>query len=180
MPGPLLYWAVTGVLAALVVALTVLGVRGWRAVTSPQQADPRRLPGTATASQVSAAAGPRAVTRRARHTRPSLAKPSANQVGYRLGRSRGRRVWASVEDSMLLLGPPRSGKGLHLVIPMILDAPGAVVTTSTRPDSLAVTMPARRAGRPGGGVRPATARRRRPRRVAAGRRSAAARTRRPR
>ena len=39
-------------------------------------------------------------------------------------------VWASVEDSMLLLGPPRSGKGLHLVIPMILDAPGAVVTTS--------------------------------------------------
>ena len=143
MPGPLLYWAITGILAALVVALTVLGVRGWRALTSTQQADPRRLPGTATASQVSAAAGRRVVTRRAAHTRPSLAKPSPNQVGYRLGSARGRAVWASVEDSMLLLGPPRSGKGLHLVIPTILDAPGAVVTTSTRPDTLAVTHAAR-------------------------------------
>ena len=43
----------------------------------------------------------------------------------------------------MLLGPPRSGKGLHVVIPMILDAPGAVITTSTRPDNLAVTMAAR-------------------------------------
>jgi type IV secretory pathway TraG/TraD family ATPase VirD4 len=44
---------------------------------------------------------------------------------------------------MLLLGPPRSGKGQSVVIPMILDAPGAVVTTSTRPDNLAVTLAAR-------------------------------------
>jgi type IV secretion system protein VirD4 len=41
---------------------------------------------------------------------------------------------------MVLLGPPRSGKGLHTVIPAILDAPGAVITTSTRPDNLAATM----------------------------------------
>ena len=45
---------------------------------------------------------------------------------------------------MLVLGPPRSGKGLHLVIPFILDAPGAVVTTSTRPDNLTATFTARR------------------------------------
>ncbi|WP_256221171.1 type IV secretory system conjugative DNA transfer family protein, partial [Microbacterium sp. AR7-10] len=57
-------------------------------------------------------------------------------VGYRIGTSKGREVWASVEDSILLIGPPRSGKGLHIVIPAILDAPGAVVTTSTRPDNL--------------------------------------------
>src|SRR4029453_19065107 len=47
------------------------------------------------------------------------------------------------EDSMILLGPPRSRKGLHTVIPFILDAPGAVITTSTRPDNLAVTLHAR-------------------------------------
>jgi type IV secretory pathway TraG/TraD family ATPase VirD4 len=48
---------------------------------------------------------------------------------------------------MVLLGPPRSGKGLHFVIPMILDAPGAVITTSTRPDNLTATLAARhRAG----------------------------------
>ena len=44
---------------------------------------------------------------------------------------------------MMILGPPRSGKGVNLVIPFILDAPGAVVTTSTRPDNLAATMTAR-------------------------------------
>ncbi|WP_230208997.1 type IV secretory system conjugative DNA transfer family protein [Nostocoides sp. HKS02] len=49
-------------------------------------------------------------------------------------------AYATVEDSMVILGPPRSGKGIHLAIPMILEAPGPVLTTSTRPDNLAVTM----------------------------------------
>jgi hypothetical protein len=40
----------------------------------------------------------------------------------------------------VVLGPPRSGKGLHLVVPLIVGAPGAVVTTSTRPDNLAITL----------------------------------------
>ncbi len=35
------------------------------------------------------------------------------------------------------------GKGLHLVIPWVLDAPGPVIATSTRPDTLAVTYHAR-------------------------------------
>ena len=52
-------------------------------------------------------------------------------------------MWASVEDSILLLGPPRSGKGLHVVINAILDAPGAVITTATRPDNIAATLTAR-------------------------------------
>ncbi len=45
-----------------------------------------------------------------------------------------------MEDSILVVGPPRSGKGLHLVINAILDAPGAVVTTSTRPDNITATI----------------------------------------
>ena len=65
------------------------------------------------------------------------------ELGFRLGSSRGVACFCAVEDSVVVLGPPRSGKGLHLAIPMILDAPGAVLTTSTRPDSLAVTVKAR-------------------------------------
>ncbi len=76
--------------------------------------------------------------------RPSLESPTPEDVGYLLGASRGTKVWASVEDSILLIGPPRSGKGLHVVINAILDAPGAVVTTSTRPDNLTATLRARR------------------------------------
>ena len=67
-------------------------------------------------------------------------------------------AYASVEDSMVILGPPRSGKGYNLVIPFILDAPGAVVTTSTRPDNLAATMSASDEARPGGRLRPARTR----------------------
>ncbi len=46
---------------------------------------------------------------------------------------------------MVLLGPPRSGKGYNIVIPMLLDAPGAVITTATRADNLSATMTARAA-----------------------------------
>jgi type IV secretory pathway TraG/TraD family ATPase VirD4 len=51
---------------------------------------------------------------------------------------------------MVLLGPPRSGKGYHLVIPMLLDAPGAVITTATRSDNLAATITARSTAGPVG------------------------------
>ena len=52
-------------------------------------------------------------------------------------------MWASVERGILVVGPPGSGKGLHLAINAILDAPGPVVTTSTKPDNLKTTLTAR-------------------------------------
>ena len=132
---------------ALVAAVTaVVGWFGWRRFDIARQRyrrDPRRLAGIATAQDVRATASRRALVRRAGTLRPALAKPAATDVGYLLGRSRGQEVWASVEDSMLVIGPPRSGKGLHLVINAILDAPGAVVATSTRPDNIAATLKAR-------------------------------------
>ncbi len=48
--------------------------------------------------------------------------------------------FAGPEGSMLILGPPRSGKTSSLVIPSVLDAPAAVVSTSTKPDVLAATV----------------------------------------
>ncbi|WP_343035165.1 type IV secretory system conjugative DNA transfer family protein [Cellulomonas septica] len=99
--------------------------------------------------QVIAVAGARAVRRQASVVRPSLAGPvPADQVGYRLGSLRGHDLWCSVEDSALVVGPPRMGKGLHVVVPWVLDAPGAVVATSTRPDTLAVTLRHRRRNGP--------------------------------
>lgn len=144
MPGPAAYWAVTGVVVVVAAAVAIALVRWSRGDAQRRRADPRSLPGTATRGEVLEAAGPRTVTRRARHARPSLAHPRPREVGYLLGRSHGAQAWASVEDSILVVGPPRSGKGLHVVIPMLFDAPGAVVTTSTRPDNLAVTYAARR------------------------------------
>lgn len=137
------YWITTTLL------LVVLSSGVWWVWTKVRhhsqsvQTDPRRLQGIATSGEVSLVASDTALIKRAGTLRPSLGAPKPSDVGYLLGRSRGKRVWASVEDSILLVGPPRSGKGLHVVINAILDAPGAVVTTSTRRDNLTATLRAR-------------------------------------
>ncbi|MFH5824732.1 type IV secretory system conjugative DNA transfer family protein [Georgenia sp. AZ-5] len=135
------YWIVVALILALLAA-AAWGVYRLVRTLRPTTKDPRRVAGTATTQQVAKIASTKALLARG-NLRPSLERPKPHQVGYLLGRCRGRDVWASVEDSILLLGPPRSGKGLHIVINAILDAPGAVITTSTRPDNLTTTLTAR-------------------------------------
>lgn len=147
--NPVAYWIVTG---ALIVAVGGAGWWVWqffREHARQTKIDPYRIVGIATRTDVTTAASEKALLRRAGQLRPSIEQPAVTDVGYLLGASRNVGVWASVEDSILLIGPPRSGKGLHVVINAILDAPGAVVTTSTRPDNLTATIQARSAeGRP--------------------------------
>ncbi|MFD6175546.1 MULTISPECIES: type IV secretory system conjugative DNA transfer family protein [unclassified Isoptericola] len=141
--NPVLYWvAVAALLAAASAAAFGVG-RLLRRDPTRATRDPHRLPGTATGRDVAKVASTRALLGRSGALRPSLTKPTPADVGYLLGTSRGKTVWASVEDSILVLGPPRSGKGLHVVINAILDAPGPVITTSTRPDNLTATLRAR-------------------------------------
>jgi len=142
--NPVVYWIVTGAMLAFLIALVVFVWVRVRRYTHRAEQDPRRMAGIATRHEVSTAASEKALLRRADNLRPGLTDPKPHDVGYRLGASKGVGVWASVEDSIMVIGPPRSGKGLHLVIPAILDAPGAVVVTSTRPDNLTATMRARR------------------------------------
>ena len=137
------YW---GVLLFMVTAVVASALVLWRLIGSIRHKtshDPRRLAGVAAGRDVRAVASRQALLARGRTLRPSLDNPEPSDIGYQLGRSHGQGVWASVEDSILLLGPPRSGKGLHVVINAILDAPGAVVTTATRPDNIAATITAR-------------------------------------
>jgi len=142
--GPaLVYWAVTALITGSLCVSGFLGLRLWRNDSTKRKSDPTKLPGLADRRDVQKAAGGKALLRKGAAIRPALPRPLATDIGYRLGMSRGLGCWASIEDSMILLGPPRSGKGLHTVIPFILDAPGAVITTSTRPDNLAVTLQAR-------------------------------------
>jgi type IV secretory pathway TraG/TraD family ATPase VirD4 len=129
---------VTGGALAIVFAATYL-----RNEQRDRADDPTRVQGLAERHEVRAAAGAKNLLSRGSILRPAMAKPAARDLGFFLGTSRRVECYASVEDSMVILGPPRSGKGYNLVIPFILDAPGAVVTTSTRPDNLAATMTAR-------------------------------------
>jgi type IV secretion system protein VirD4 len=144
-----LYMAVLAALVLLVIALLLL-LRRLIGGQHRRKDDPLRGDGLAPRSEIVQGAGPKALVKRGGTLRPSLAKPGPHDLGIRLGSSSGVECYASVEDSVVILGPPRSGKGMNLVVPMILDAPGPVITTSTRPDSLATTLQARRTHGPVG------------------------------
>ncbi|WP_062389868.1 type IV secretory system conjugative DNA transfer family protein [Demequina iriomotensis] len=137
------YWTSVAILTAVLAVGAWLVFRLVRDHQHHSRADPNHIAGIATPTEVAHAASERALLKRAATLRPSLSKPAPSDVGYRVGHARGKEVWVSVEDSILVIGPPRSGKGAHLVINSILDAPGAVVTTSTRPDNLTATLRAR-------------------------------------
>ncbi|NWN87278.1 MAG: TraM recognition domain-containing protein [Micrococcaceae bacterium] len=106
--------------------------------------DLRRREGIARAPEVRKAVGTKTTKTLTKKVRPSLNRPDAGDGALRLGASDGVPVWASLEESICLIGPPRSGKGLHLLIGAILDAPGPVVTTSSRADNYAATASIRR------------------------------------
>lgn len=135
-PGPSL--TVAGTLAVLLAVLGVTVARRWSRAA-------RRPPGFATTGEIRRQLSARAVVRRTAQLRPSLAgarRVTATDVGYHLGRDPASRlgVYSTVEDSHLVVGPPRSGKGRHLVIPITRAAPGAAVVASTKPDTLHATV----------------------------------------
>ena len=63
--------------------------------------------------------------------------------GVYLGHDAHGWSFAAPGHAVLVLGPPRSGKTSALVVPNVLGAPGAAVTTSTKPDVMEATWPAR-------------------------------------
>ena len=137
------YWGCTLAIAGLLTFFVAVAFEVYRRHGGSTHGGRGKLEGLASRHEVARVAGAKALLSRASTLRPSLTRARVNDVGHRLGRSRGVECYASVEDSMVLLGPPRSGKGLHVVINAILDAPGAVVTTSTRPDNLTAALAAR-------------------------------------
>lgn len=52
-------------------------------------------------------------------------------------------AFARPQQAVLVLGPPRSGKTSAVVVPTVLSAAGAVVSTSTKTDVMEITAPAR-------------------------------------
>jgi len=60
--------------------------------------------------------------------------------GVYLGHDRNGWCFAAPEQSVMVLGPPRAGKTTSIVVPNVLSAPGAVVSTSTKPDVLDATV----------------------------------------
>lgn len=142
-------WFIAGPALVSVGALAVGGIlvwRRWKQSGAWLRQDILNRDGIARRAEILHDFGARAVRKRGKFTRPGLSKPSIQDVSWTLGTSRGVTIHVSTEESMVIQGAPRSGKGLYVIINAILDAPGAVVTTSTRADNLVVTMQARAVG----------------------------------
>ncbi|BBG03929.1 MULTISPECIES: type IV secretory system conjugative DNA transfer family protein [Pseudonocardia] len=113
----------------------------------------RRKVGVASSLDVVRHAGTLAVRRRTSTVRPSLAglpwiqrvRLATSEAAVELCRTGALRVWALVEDVVIVVGGPRTGKTGWLA-GRVLDAPGAALVTSTRTDLLDLCGPLR-AGR---------------------------------
>ncbi|MHB1446915.1 MAG: type IV secretory system conjugative DNA transfer family protein [Acidimicrobiales bacterium] len=90
-------------------------------------------------SRPSASAGATAVSS------PAVAPPPPiDWSGLYVGSAPVGPITCGRENSLLVLGPPRSGKTSSVVVPNMLVAPGAAVSTSTKTDVLTLTAPSRR------------------------------------
>jgi len=67
----------------------------------------------------------------------------ASSRGIYLGHEGTEWCYAAPGQSVLALGPPRSGKTSSLIIPNVLSSAGPVVSTSTKPEVLDATVGAR-------------------------------------
>jgi len=131
------------VFAAGVVLVGVLWHRWFRssAMVTRWSARSRRKAGVASTLDVARFASAVVLRRRAATVRPSLAGLSRWQrwrlpvveVAVLLCRTGFVRVWSSIEDVTLIFGGPRTGKTGWLA-GRVLDAPGALLVTSTRTD----------------------------------------------
>ena len=114
----------------------------------------RRKAGVASSLDVVRHAGTLAVRRRRATVRPSLAglsrwerwRMATAEGAVELCRTGALRVWALVEDVVIVVGGPRTGKTGWLA-GRVLDAPGAALVTSTRTDLLELCAPLRRQAR---------------------------------
>ncbi|GAA3224586.1 hypothetical protein GCM10017691_12700 [Pseudonocardia petroleophila] len=145
---------VVGVLVALVVGWLWSRHGRTMATVTRWGASARRKAGVASSSDIVRVGSAVAMRRRAPNVRPSLRAGSrwdraaqllrlpAAAVAVELCRVGALRVWASIEDVVLVFGGPRVGKTQWLA-GRVLDAPGAVLVTSTRTNLLDQTGPMR-------------------------------------
>jgi hypothetical protein len=134
---------------AVVVVLIAIGatVLGWwlryRQSDGFFIRDLRTRDGFAKPGEIRRYVSARAVTANTRTLRPSATTAAPELVGWKVGKSHGRDVYVSIEDSVVVEGAPRSGKGYRFIINAILDWTGPLITTSTRNDNLSATIAAR-------------------------------------
>ncbi|SFF74866.1 TraM recognition site of TraD and TraG [Actinacidiphila alni] len=142
--GPAPFWTVFALLA-LAAAHAAWRWYRWRTRRGADGAD-----GRATSAQLQKAMGEKQALARAASLRPTLhrtdpASITVRHVAVYLGCSDPSRIhlWITIEESVVLVAPPREGKTSQIILPGILDFDGTVLATSSKTDVLYATAAAR-------------------------------------
>jgi type IV secretory pathway TraG/TraD family ATPase VirD4 len=152
-------WRTTHPAVLAVLALAVLGLVWHRSAATSATVTRwgstiRRKSGVASGLDIARHRGGIAMRRRAATLRPSLHAAGRRarlrqllrlpvaEVAVRLCAVGFTTVWAAIEEVVLVFGGPRRGKTQWLA-GQVIDAPGAVIATSTRTDLLDQTGPLR-------------------------------------
>jgi hypothetical protein len=145
-------WLIPCLAAGFVLAVVLLRRTGSASAgqVARWNADAERHDGVASTRDIRRLASRRAMRRRGVILRPSTRQLSrwqrfrtpTREYATPLATVGGQRIWSPVEDVTLRIGGPRTGKTGELA-GRILDAPGAVIATSTRTDLIELTGPCR-------------------------------------
>ncbi|MEZ0070068.1 type IV secretion system protein VirD4 [Streptacidiphilus sp. MAP12-20] len=135
--GPIAYWAS---FAALLIA-ALYGT--WKTYWWWKRRGADGADGKATAAQLEKAMGEKQALARAASLRPDLyeTNPTAIQirdVAVYIGCADPSQIhlWITIEESMILVAPPREGKTSQIILPEILEFKGTVLATSSKTDVL--------------------------------------------
>ncbi|WP_051266027.1 type IV secretory system conjugative DNA transfer family protein [Nakamurella lactea] len=152
MPSSGVYWAIAGTVTVVLLAGAIAGFLWIRAKFDDRPRNkPSELakrPGMAQARDIRERMGTQALQQRAQSLRPATHTAAGSfdpgHYGWCWGDAADQPVWTSVRDAVVILGPSGAGKTAYIVVPRILDAPGALIVTSIRPDVLTPTYEVRR------------------------------------
>jgi type IV secretion system protein VirD4 len=135
--GPVAYWA------SFLLLLSGSVTGAWKAGRWWRRRGADGADGMATTAQLERAMGERQALARAASLRPIMfAKDPASieirHVAVYVGCSEPAQVhlWITIEESMVLVAPPREGKTSQIILPEILAFKGTVLATSSKTDVL--------------------------------------------
>ncbi len=135
--GPVAFWSCFAALFAGAV------VGSWKCRQWWKRRGADGAGGMASAARLEKAMGERQALARAASLRPTLVAkdPDAvtiRQVAVHVGNAdpSGIPLWIAIEESAVLVAPPREGKTSQIILPEILEFPGTVLATSSKTDVL--------------------------------------------
>jgi hypothetical protein len=140
----LLVWFLFVVFLGALVGLIVLAVRTTRGASEKSAREIQNEKGLPSARIVKQEYGPGQLLKRGPTLRPDFVppngrKPVPEDYGFFDGTCKGVKVYTSFETPTMLIAPSRSGKSQNYIGPRVVQAPGAVVSTSTKVELVRMT-----------------------------------------